>query len=486
MLTWVDIGPCYIHNRANLSWHSIESPFYLIRDGFFNFFFTEDKTTGSSYMGSDTFCGGWDIDNRLFVDDGVAAEILELDGTYLFSRFAVYVMQDTNRYVFRFDPLEFNGNTPQVVYQGRFELDWTVLGGSAFAHQPTFGDNTLERGAGSANHEGMCWIGTNEFFEGPLLAGYPGQTAGEWRTGTAKSHGFTIEGDTLSLLVGGGDLPDSAFVALYDACSDRLLFSATGQNAESMTRRYWDVSTLKGDSVYIKIVDEATGTWGHINVDDIRELPHEGPPGGPFDRPVELHSPNGGEELVEGQYHLIEWQVADTLVVDSLVLHYSIDDGLTYPNRIASVAPSESTFLWEIPPESSDLCRLRVVAYNDSPTCDCDGSDLPFSMSLLYTSVDRREDQALPEVALTSHPNPFNPSTRIQMLVSASVEARVVIFDVHGRAVRVLQDGVLAMGSHRFLWDGRDKAGRPCASGVYIVSAECGGNRTSKKIALIR
>ena len=39
-----------------------------------------------------------------------------------------------------------------------------------------------------------------------------------------------------------------------------------------MTRRYWDVSKHKGEQVYLKIVDSNTGGWGHLNVDDIREL----------------------------------------------------------------------------------------------------------------------------------------------------------------------------------------------------------------------
>lgn len=83
---------------------------------------------------------------------------------------------------------------------------------------------------------------------------------------------FTIQASTISLLVGGGDHYGECYVALYKAADDSEIAREIGKNLEYMTRRYWDVSGLKGQPVYLKIVDSHTGGWGHINVDDIHEM----------------------------------------------------------------------------------------------------------------------------------------------------------------------------------------------------------------------
>ena len=93
LIHWTDLGPCYVHNRGPLSWHAIESPVYLLRNGFYHFFFSEDLTSGSSYMRANTFCSGWDISNRQFIDGGVAAEVIDDGGSLIFSRFAVSMHQ---------------------------------------------------------------------------------------------------------------------------------------------------------------------------------------------------------------------------------------------------------------------------------------------------------------------------------------------------------------------------------------------------------
>ncbi len=87
-----------------------------------------------------------------------------------------------------------------------------------------------------------------------------------------RSPTFTVQADTISLLVGGGDHINECFIALYRASDDSEVARETGKNAEHMTRRYWDVSKIKGQQVYVKIVDSHTGGWGHINVDDIHEM----------------------------------------------------------------------------------------------------------------------------------------------------------------------------------------------------------------------
>jgi hypothetical protein len=45
-----------------------------------------------------------------------------------------------------------------------------------------------------------------------------------------------------------------------------------------MTWRYWDLRPYQGLLVYLKIMDDEMSEWGHINVDEIEELPDDPPP----------------------------------------------------------------------------------------------------------------------------------------------------------------------------------------------------------------
>ncbi len=62
------------------------------------------------------------------------------------------------------------------------------------------------------------------------------------------------------------------------------------------------------------------------------------------------------------------------------------------------------------------------------------------------------------------HPNPFARSTEIDFSGIAAGPSSAVIFDLAGREV-----SALTSADGRFLWDGRDGAGRPVAAGVYLV-----------------
>lgn len=101
------------------------------------------------------------------------------------------------------------------------------------------------------------------------------------------------------------------------------------------------------------------------------------------------------------------------------------------------------------------------------------------------TSVDRGPDPIFPDdepVALyANYPNPFNPSTAIPFQVNTAGRVRLSVYDVLGREVAVLVDGMLAPGSHTARFDA---AG--LASGVYLVRLEMGGTSLTRRMTLAR
>ncbi|MDE2812147.1 MAG: T9SS type A sorting domain-containing protein, partial [Gemmatimonadota bacterium] len=80
-----------------------------------------------------------------------------------------------------------------------------------------------------------------------------------------------------------------------------------------------------------------------------------------------------------------------------------------------------------------------------------------------------------------SYPNPFNPAVVIPLDLATDAAGALTVYDVLGRRVRQVWQGPLRAGSHRFVWDGRDEAGKAVAAGVYIYKVEIDGQMEAKK-----
>ncbi len=83
-------------------------------------------------------------------------------------------------------------------------------------------------------------------------------------------------------------------------------------------------------------------------------------------------------------------------------------------------------------------------------------------------------------------PNPFNPRTTISFDLPSPARARLCVYDLEGRLVTTLADGDLPAGAHEAVWDGRDRLGRPAASGVYFCRLRAGDGTWSRRLALVR
>mgnify|MGYP001588638825 CR=1 FL=1 len=85
-----------------------------------------------------------------------------------------------------------------------------------------------------------------------------------------------------------------------------------------------------------------------------------------------------------------------------------------------------------------------------------------------------------------NYPNPFNPETRISYSLREAVHARLVVYDVLGREVKVLVDRELGAGHHVAVWDATDARGSQVPSGVYFYSLTAGSFKSTQKMVLMR
>ncbi len=276
--SWEDSGPLYVHGNSN----AIESSTIIKRNGSYHLFFTEANVGGISHIRSDSLRSGWNIDNRIIIDGGHAAELLDTGfDSYLFSRHSTYSSPSgVNVSTIRFDTLTWDGDSPAIDMPAPPGGGWEILWGDAFDRQPVFGHNPMYRGDDTTRigFEGNWWIGTYESFNGPLRGAQPGDYQGDEPRGAIRSPSFTITGKSMKLMVGGGNSIDSCYVALCRAGSDDIIYKETGSGSDTLENRYWDLAPLIGMEVYILIVDDSSAPLGHINVDSIEERPYPAPP----------------------------------------------------------------------------------------------------------------------------------------------------------------------------------------------------------------
>ncbi|KAJ0417657.1 glycosyl hydrolase family protein [Aspergillus carlsbadensis] len=147
------------------------------------------------------------------------------------------------------------------------------------------GDVIFEDFEGTADFASRGWVATGGLVgaapaQGTLpgqqtVSGYAGSRLvntflnGDSTTGTLTSPPFTITRPLISFLIGGGDAPGSECLNLKINGQTQAVRTATGRNEEKLLPRTWDVTEYIGQTAVLEIVDQQTGGWGHILVDQI-------------------------------------------------------------------------------------------------------------------------------------------------------------------------------------------------------------------------
>jgi photosystem II stability/assembly factor-like uncharacterized protein len=80
-----------------------------------------------------------------------------------------------------------------------------------------------------------------------------------------------------------------------------------------------------------------------------------------------------------------------------------------------------------------------------------------------------------------NYPNPFNPTTTIEYHLIAPSVVKIFIYDVTGKLVKQLYDGLKPVGDHSLMFDA---AG--LSSGLYLYKLEAGNYSETKKMVIIK
>ena len=181
-------------------------------------------------------------------------------------------------------PKSADGRTLNLGFESGTLDDWTAEG-TAFRDQPIAGDVVVARRADMhSRHDGRYWIGGYEKHRDPP-------------TGTLTSAIFKATQPWGSLLVAGGSHVETR-VEVVRRDNDEVIWKGSGRNEEDLEPVAIDLRPHQGREIFIRIVDQHSGHWGHINFDDFRL--HAEKPNIPDRRPTPAPPTLGGPRVAAG------------------------------------------------------------------------------------------------------------------------------------------------------------------------------------------
>ena len=157
-------------------------------------------------------------------------------------------------------PTAADGRSLNLDFETGTLADWTATG-DAFARQPIEGDTVVVRNRGNSLHQGKFWLGGYErVFDKP--------------TGTLTSAPFRATQPWAGLRIGGGGHRETRVDLVLregDAGKvEKVVWTGSGRNIENLEPVAIDLRPYQGKELFLRVVDEHTGHWGHINFDDFR------------------------------------------------------------------------------------------------------------------------------------------------------------------------------------------------------------------------
>lgn len=153
-------------------------------------------------------------------------------------------------------PTAADGRVLNLDFETGTLADWTAVG-EAFQGQPIQGDTVSQRrGDMRSGAHGQSWIGGFEKLQ-------------DKPTGTLTSQPFRVTERFASFYVAGGSSPATR-VELYAVGEDEPFFSVSGRDSEELSRVVVDLRRVENREMFVRLVDDSSEGWGHINFDHFR------------------------------------------------------------------------------------------------------------------------------------------------------------------------------------------------------------------------
>ena len=151
-------------------------------------------------------------------------------------------------------PTDASGRALNLDFETGDLRDWTAQG-EAFQGQPVEGDAVAARRSDmKSGHAGKFWIGSFE-------------RDGDAPRGTLTSVPFPLSRPFARFLIGGGSR-ETTRLEIVRADDGHVVYRAAGENHEEMKPVVVDLSAHLGKEIFLRLIDDDSSGWGHINFDD--------------------------------------------------------------------------------------------------------------------------------------------------------------------------------------------------------------------------
>jgi hypothetical protein len=212
-------------------------------------------------------------------------------------------------------------------------------------------------------------------------------------------------------------------------------------------------------------------------------------------------SPDGGAlYLVSNEYRGsttawtetgIVWNNAPEMTGSPLSTVGSVSVGQTVEFDVTSAITGNGIYSFGLKNNASDVLKYSSKEGANAPQLVIQTNSSSSSALKSGELAELENEKAVtpfPEniVLYPNHPNPFNAQTKMEYALPAATPVRLVIFDITGRLVRHLIDGMQEAGYKRVLWDGRDEQGVVVSSGIYLFRLELGNKALTRKMSVIK
>jgi hypothetical protein len=133
--------------------------------------------------------------------------------------------------------------------------------------------------------------------------------------------------------------------------------------------------------------------------------------------------------------------------------------------------------------EPGDVITFKVYDVSQDQLVEMDSPESTTWIGNNAMSVISMSDRILPtEIALgNAYPNPFNPSTRITYDISSDMNININVYDVRGRMVAELVNGMTDQGRYEVMWNADNYS-----TGIYFVQLVAGNTTKTQKLMLVK
>ncbi len=187
-----------------------------------------------------------------------------------------------------------------------------------------------------------------------------------------------------------------------------------------------------------------------------------------------LVAPNGGELLYLNSSTVIRW------TPNGVVGYVKLQLNRTYPTgtweTITSTTINDGSHSWRVSGALSSRARVRVISVSNPATGDTSNADFRITGALIADTP-----ASLTTELTGAYPNPFNPTTSLRYRISEAVEVHLDVFDVTGRMVASLANGMQPAGEYTARFDGAN-----LGTGFYFVRFRAGDVNSVQKLQLLK